>query len=113
MNEVAFGLIAALATGALIVTKSIDLLRELVDKSNRAPAWVWILGAFAVGVVYCVGWQVDLTGGAVSLVPALAGRSLSPLAGQIVTGLAFGAGADAWHKVLANLSAGTAAKQAR
>jgi hypothetical protein len=110
MNE-AFALIAALAAGALVVTKTVDLFRSF-DKADKAPSWVWIGGAFVVGVAYCVGWQINLTDAGISLVPALAEQHLSPLAGSIVTGLCFGAGADFWHKVLANISASTDVKRA-
>ena len=110
MNE-STGLLLAVAAGALVVTKTIDFIRGF-DKNDKGPSWLWIGGAFAVGVAYCVGWQINLTDSAISLVPALAGKAMSPVVGQIVTGLAFGAGADFWHKILAYLAAATDAKTA-
>jgi len=134
MNEAAT-LLAVLIAGSLVVTKSVDLMREVFDKANRAPKWVWIGGAFVVGVVYCVGWQIDLTDVARQLVPALAPSPTIPIPeggvavitnsspdmwasnatilGEVITGLCFGAGADFWHKILASLSAGTAAKASK
>jgi len=138
MNDAAV-LFAAILAGSLVVTKTVDFARETLDRNNSASKWVWIISSFIIGVTYAVGWQIDLTEAFKQLVPALAPLphmtlpvgtdtvtytstaaadaallgSNPTIAGEIITGLVIGAGADAWHKILANFSAGTAAKTAK
>ena len=138
MND-AIVLVAALAAGSLIVTKTVDFIREVLDKDNSASKWVWIISSMIVGLCYAIGWQVDLTEAVKNLIPALAplphmavpvgtdtitftssGAADAALVGSgattvgmIITGLAFGCGADVWHKLLATISASTAVKTAK
>lgn len=95
-------LLAAIAAGAAIVTATINIVRGWVDPDHAWPNWALDLSALAIGVGYALGWQIDVSGQAFLLVPALARNSarLQGVAGQVLTGLAFGAGATFAAKVL-------------
>lgn len=106
-------LIAALAAVALVVTKTVDFVRSVAGGwFEGVAAWVWIALSFVVGVAYCVGWGIDLSDGVLRLVPALAEVDFGPTAGTVLTGLATGAGADFWHKILKGMSSRTEERRA-
>jgi len=109
MNPEVGALIALFIAGSLVVTKTIDFIRAF-DKNYAAPIWVWIGGSFLVGIAYTLGWHVNYVDAVTHLVPALVNAHIGTHTGEVLTGLAFGAGADFWHKVLANISAGTTKK---
>lgn len=67
------------------VTKFVDFIRNLLDKSGRAPGWVWNVVAGAAGCA--IAYQ-----GGLNLLPA-------QQYGQILTGLAIGAGASGFHEI--------------
>jgi hypothetical protein len=82
-----------LAYGA-VVTKSTDFVRNIVDKADTFPKWVWNVVAFVIAVGYAVGWQLDASAAILALIPALAknAEALTGFPGQVLTGLlAFGA----------------------
>jgi len=86
---------------ALLVTKAVDLARNLFDKADSAPKWVWNVVAFIVGLVICLGWQFNYVTALADAVPALSGSTtLDGVAGQIITGLSVGAMASFWHEKL-------------
>lgn len=96
----------ALVTGAAAtVTKVVDLIRNAIDRTDRFPAVTWNIVAFAVGVGFAIGWQLDLTASLLDLVPALRGANLEGLPGQILTGLIMGGAAGFWHELFDSLSA--------
>lgn len=96
----------ALITGAAAtVTKVVDLIRNAIDREDKLPAVTWNIVAFAVGVGFAIGWQVDLTASLADLVPALKGARLDGIAGQILTGLIAGGAAGFWHELFDALSA--------
>lgn len=101
-----FAVLASFAVVALLVTKSVDTIRNLIDKDDSMPKVTWNVVAFAVGVAYCVGWQVDLSASAIALVPALAAHAdrLHGITGQVLTGLLAGGFAGFWHEALDALS---------
>lgn len=106
MTEFA-GLVVALGTLSLTVTKVVDFIRNAADKDGRLiGSWVWNVVAFGSGVAFTVGWQLNLGPQLLALVPALADKAsvLSGLSGQILTGLLVGGGAGFWHEILAALS---------
>ena len=97
-------LLAGLAALALVVTKTLDIIKSFLHVDH--PAF-WQTLALVVGVAYCVGWQINVTAQALALVPALAEHSskLSGVAGEVLTGLTAGAFAGFWHEVLDSLRA--------
>lgn len=92
----------AIGPASLIVTKLVDTVRNLFDAGNTYPKAVWTILPFVIGVGYALGWQLNFSG-LVPLPPALA-ETLTPrltgVAGQVLTGLAFGASAGFWHDLL-------------
>ncbi len=97
------GIITALTAMSLVVTKSVDFIRNAFDRgTTRAPKWVWNVVALAVGVGYCLGWQLDITAAILEKVPALAEHAgrLQGVAGQALTGILAGAGAGFFHELL-------------
>lgn len=83
---------------AIAVTKLVDFCRNLFDQSDRLPPWVWNVLAFGFGVALCLGWGINLMGGIVSTIPALAeSDALNGTAGTILTGLLVGGAAGFWH----------------
>jgi hypothetical protein len=54
------GLVVAVATVfAIVVTKSVDLIRNLVGKAVTAPKWVWNVCALGLGIAMAVVWRVN------------------------------------------------------
>ena len=105
MTDAAIVLAALLAVGA-VVTKTVDTVRNVVDKDDSLPKATWNIAAFVIGVGYCVGFQVDLSGAILSLVPALADHSdkLTGVSGQVFTGLLAGGAAGFAHELFDALS---------
>lgn len=86
---------------ALLTTKGVDLIRNLIDATGRFPRFVWNLVAFVVGVAICVGWGYNLVAIAAASIPAIANSTaFNGLSGEILTGLAVGAMAGFWHEKL-------------
>jgi Na+/H+ antiporter NhaD/arsenite permease-like protein len=106
-------LAAVLALGA-VVTKSVDLVRNVIDRDDSLPPATWNVAAFLIGIIYCVGWQIDLSAAILALVPALAEQSsrLTGVAGQVLTGVLAGGAAGFAHELFDNLSAGAYKKRA-
>jgi len=107
-------LAAILVLGAA-VTKTVDLVRNTVDKDASMPPATWNVLAFVVGVAYCVGWQIDLSAAILGLVPSLADQTsrLTGVAGQVLTGLLAGGASGFAHDLFQNLSAGAAMKRTK
>lgn len=86
---------------ALLVTKGVDFIRNLVDSGDTVPKWVWNLTAFGLGVLLCLGWGYNLVAELAHSIPALAQNTVfDGVLGQIVTGLVVGASAGLWHEKL-------------
>jgi hypothetical protein len=109
------GVLAAIIILGAAVTKSVDLVRNAVDKDATMPPVTWNILAFVVGVAYCVGWQIDMTPAIISLIPSLADQSsrLSGVSGQVLTGMLAGGASGFAHDLFQNLSAGAALKRAK
>jgi hypothetical protein len=81
---------------AILITKTVDTIRNALDKAGTWPKVVWNLAAFALGVAYCLAFGVNLAGlidfrGEVS-------SMLQGTGGEVLTGLAIGATASFWHE---------------
>jgi hypothetical protein len=98
--------IASVAALSLTVTKVVDFVRNLIDKDGTRPKWLWNVAALAVGLAFCLGWQINIAGSIVQLVPALAGSAsrVAGVSGQVLTGFVVGLGAGFWHELLDALS---------
>lgn len=91
---------------AVLVTKGVDLIRNLFDPKVKAPSWTWNIVAFGIGAGMCIGWQVNPVGSLAHAIPALAnGTRFNGVAGQVLSGLAVGAMGGLWHEKLSAWSA--------
>ena len=91
---------------AVGVTKLVDFIRNLFDRGNNAPAWLWNVVAMAVGILICAGWGINLLGALVATVPALAETDLGEgFGGTILTGIMVGGMAGFWHDKMAEWAA--------
>lgn len=102
--EETVGAVAAVATVGLILTKIVDMLRNMIDADGTKPKWLWNVISLALGVGAAFIWGLDATGLATD-------TEIQAWAGQLLTGLALGATASGWHEVLDNISAGATAKR--
>jgi hypothetical protein len=86
----------AFGPGALAVTKLVDGVRSF-DTTDSWPPVVWIVLAFAIAIVACVAFEINVVGGLWSQLPAAAGSSaLNGIVGQALTGAGI-AGTASWH----------------
>jgi hypothetical protein len=95
------GVIGALSLG---VTKVVDFLRNVLDKADTYPKYVWNIVAFVVGIAFAVGWHQNITEQLTALVPALADVQVDGVPGEIITGIVIGGFAGFWHELLDALS---------
>jgi hypothetical protein len=96
--------IAVIAGLALTTTKITDFIRNVLDKSDTYPKYVWNIVAFVVGIALCVGWQHSFINDLFHQVPALATVNLTGNMGYVLSGLIVGGGSGAFHEVLDALS---------
>lgn len=110
-----FGIvIATLAALSLTVTKIVDFFRNLLDAGNKYPRWAWNVAGLVIGLVFALGWQINVAAALMALVPALAEHSadLDGVSGQVLTGFIIGMGAGFWHELLDALSSVATKNQA-
>jgi hypothetical protein len=88
----------------LTVTKCVDLIRNLIDKQDTYPKYVWNIVALVVGLAFALGWQLNIAGSITALIPALKNASISGTAGQVLTGVIIGGSAGFFHELLDALS---------
>jgi len=86
---------------AILVTKTVDTVRNIAG--DISAKWLWNVLAFAVGVLYCVLFAVNLVGN-IAFRPEVASR-LTGTWGEVLTGLAIGGTASFWHEHLSATSA--------
>jgi hypothetical protein len=87
---------------AVGVAKVTDFVRNLADKTDKWPHWVWNVVPIVIGVAVCVGWGINLLNAVVSAIPALQEQSGSnDFMGQVLTGVLVGAMAGFWHDKMA------------
>jgi len=85
---------------AILTERGVAVLRMLFGKlAEKAPSWFWIVLAFIVALVICLGWQYNLIATLAHSIPAMADQStFDGVAGQVLTGLCVGAAAGVWHE---------------
>ena len=91
-------LIAALPL-AVGVTKIVDTVRNLFgDAQARVPKVAWNILALVVGVLFALGFELNLFDALAAAIPAIKGDIAAGTAGQVLTGLSIGAMAGFWHE---------------
>jgi hypothetical protein len=110
-----FAAVLAIVVGlSFTVTKVVDLIRNVADKGDTFPKWVWNVVAFVVGVLLCLGWEKNFAADLMKLVPAFADDldNLQGFTGYLLSGLVLGGFAGFGHELMDNLSSGAKAKAA-
>jgi hypothetical protein len=87
---------------AILIEKITGVIKDAIGV--KLPAWVWFIISSGLGIVLAILFQVDILSalGFVSPVAAAA------YVGQIITGIAIGAGSGFVHDVIDKLKAGKA-----
>jgi hypothetical protein len=100
------GVLVAISALSLTVSRVVTLLRNLVDPDGKLPSWTANTAALVVGLAFALGWQLNVAGAIVALIPALAAQAstLSGVSGQVLTGIVIGMAAGFWHEVLSALA---------
>lgn len=105
-------LVAALPL-AVTVTKVVDLVRNLVDPTDKLPKVLWNVLALVIGVLVALGFEVNLFAPIAAAIPALKDWTPDSTMAEILTGLSIGAMAGFWHEKMDQWSsAAKAAKRA-
>lgn len=88
---------------APLVTKAVDLVRNLLDPSAVRPKATWNVVAFAFGVGYALITATNYALLVTAVRPEVQ-SVLQGVGGQILTGLAIGAVASGWHELFSAVS---------
>jgi hypothetical protein len=82
------------------VTKLVDTIRNSKVLGATPPKFTWNVVAFGIGIIWCLGWQVEVTSQLAAFVPALADHAsrFTGVAGQVFTGVLVGALGGGWHE---------------
>jgi hypothetical protein len=91
-------IVAAATLFAAIVTKLVDLLRNLLEPGNRwLPKWTWNAVAFGLGIGVALIWKINL-------LDNFGGEGIHGWSGQFLTGLAIAGSAAGYHELFDTLS---------
>ena len=93
---------------SLTVTKTVDLIRNLVDKGDTWPKWSWNVAALVVGIGFCLGWEKNFAQDLLRMVPAFAKDTdnLAGFGGYLLSGFILGGLSGFGHELLDYLSSG-------
>lgn len=92
-------IVAAATLFATIVTKAVDLIRNLVESmSLKPPKWTWNAVAFGLGITVALIWKINL-------LDNFGGEGIHGFSGQLMTGLAIAGSASGYHELFDTLSA--------
>ena len=92
-------LVAALPL-AVTVTKVVDLIRNLVDPTDKLPKVLWSVLALVVGILMALGFEINLLSPITAAIPALKDWAPNDTAAEILSGAAIGALGSFWHEKL-------------
>ena len=99
-----FGLIAGIVVAfgplAIGLTKLVDGIRSIVDRSPETPwpDWVWILVAMVIAIASAIGFEINVADALIKTVPAFDQTTvLEGTWGQVVTGIGMAGMASYWH----------------
>lgn len=97
--------VVALGPLSVACTKGCDFIRNLLDRGDTWPKWVWNVVPIGVGLGLCLGFQINVVAPLATKIPALAASSaFDGTAGQVLTALVAGTFAGFWHEKLDSLS---------
>lgn len=90
--------IIAVAFWPIVVTKLTDLTRNVFDKGDTAPKWVWNVVSLGLGVIFALVYELDYVALIPNLPPRLVG--VTGATAEVVTGLGIGAVGSFWHELM-------------
>ena len=91
-------LAVAFGPGAMGITKIVDFIRGF-DKGDTWPKWIWIACAFAVALLICLAFEVNILGGFFKELPAFQGsNTLDGVWGQVLSAIGLAGSASYWHE---------------
>jgi hypothetical protein len=93
-------IVATATVFAMLVTKTVDLLRNTLDPKAKFPKLVWNVAALALGVAAALIWKINM-------LDNYSTTAIQGFSGQFFSGLAMGGVASGWHELFDVLS-GTA-----
>jgi hypothetical protein len=98
--------LAVILALGVTVTKAVDLIRNAIDPRDAVPKFVWNVAAFGVGIVFALGWSVDIINPGLALIPAIGEKTIvGSTAAEVLSGFVLGGVAGFWHEALDALSA--------
>jgi hypothetical protein len=93
-------IVATATLFAMLVTKTVDLVRNAIDPQARLPKLVWNLTALGLGVAAALIWKINM-------LDNYSTTAIQGFSGQFFTGLAIGGASSGWHELF-DLLSGTA-----
>jgi hypothetical protein len=90
-------IVASATLFATVVTKAVDMLRNMFDKEGKAPKWVWNVVSFALGITVALIWKINL-------LDNFGTTGINGVSGQVFTGLAIAGSASGYHELFDTLS---------
>jgi membrane-bound ClpP family serine protease len=109
------GLVVTFGPLAIGLTKLVDGIRSIVDRTPESPwpDWVWIAVAFVIGIGVCLGFEINVADALIQQVPAFNGSTaLEGAAGSVFTGAGMAGMASYWHNTMKVKSAKAAEAKA-
>lgn len=85
--------VAVATVFAVIVTKTVDLIRNLFD-NPELPKWLWNIAALGLGIAMALAWQINMLDNYSdenSIVQGVFGR--------VLTGIAIGGTSSGYHEL--------------
>ena len=90
----------------MVVTKTVDLIRNAFDKHDTLPKWTWNVVAFGLGIAMALVWQINMLDNY-----SEEGSIVQGVFGRVLTGIALGGVSSGYHELFDVLS--SSAKRAK
>lgn len=98
--------VAVATVFGVVVTKTVDLVRNAFDKDDKLPKWTWNVVAFGLGIAIALVWQINMLDNY-----SEEGSIVQGIFGRVLTGIAIGGVSSGYHELFDVLS--STAKRAK
>lgn len=99
-------IVAVATVFGVVVTKTVDVLRNTFDPNGKLPKWLWNLSAFGLGIAMALIWEINMLDNWSDKDSMVQG-----ITGQILTGISIGGVSSGYHELFDVLS--STAKRAK
>jgi hypothetical protein len=106
MDGMTTEVVAVATVFGMVVTKTVDVLRNAFDNDDTLPKWLWNLAAFGLGIGMALVWQINMLDNYSDKDSIVQG-----LTGRVLTGIAIGGVSSGYHELFDVLS--SSAKRAK